>query len=105
MPPSAWPCWSRCSTASPRAPGLGRVQPRSWAPDAAVRTALVHGIDVTMAAGAGFAFVALAIVALFVRTPARAEAVVEADVELEPRGGVSAQSPPGSGRAGVRGGG
>jgi EmrB/QacA subfamily drug resistance transporter len=50
----------------------------------AVRSALVHGFDLTMAAGAGFAFVALAIVALFVRAPARAEVRAEADVELEP---------------------
>ena len=33
----------------------------------AARAALVHGFDLTMAAGAGFAFVALAIVALCVR--------------------------------------
>jgi len=51
---------------------------------AAARTALVHGIDVTMAAGAGFALVALAIVALFVRTPAPAQVIEAADMELEP---------------------
>jgi EmrB/QacA subfamily drug resistance transporter len=50
---------------------------------AAARVALVHGIDVTMAAGAGFALVALAVVALLVRAPARAEAHDLADVELE----------------------
>jgi EmrB/QacA subfamily drug resistance transporter len=50
---------------------------------AAARTALVHGIDVTMAAGAGFALVALAIVAFFVRTPDRVEVPVPADKELE----------------------
>jgi EmrB/QacA subfamily drug resistance transporter len=50
---------------------------------AAARTALVHGIDVTMAAGAGFALVALAIVALLVRTPAPAQVIVAADMELE----------------------
>jgi EmrB/QacA subfamily drug resistance transporter len=51
---------------------------------AAARTALVHGIDVTMAAGAGFALVALAIVALFVRTPATLPVIEAADMELEP---------------------
>jgi MFS family permease len=51
---------------------------------AAARTALVHGIDMTMAAGAGFALVAVAIVALLVRAPARSEVVEEADMELEP---------------------
>lgn len=50
---------------------------------AAARTALVHGIDVTMAAGAGFALLGLVIVAFFVRTPARAEVVEPAEVELE----------------------
>jgi EmrB/QacA subfamily drug resistance transporter len=50
---------------------------------AAVRTSLVHGIDVTMAAGAGFALLALAIVAVFVRTPARAEVAEPVDEELE----------------------
>jgi EmrB/QacA subfamily drug resistance transporter len=47
------------------------------------RAALVHGIDVTMAAGAGFALLALAIVAIFVRTPARAAAAEPVDAELE----------------------
>ena len=51
---------------------------------AAARTALVHGIDVTMAAGAGFALVALAIVALLVRTPAPAQVMEPAEMELEP---------------------
>jgi len=50
---------------------------------AAARSALVHGIDVTMAAGAGFALVALAIVALLVRTPAPAQVIEAADMELE----------------------
>ena len=50
---------------------------------AAARTALVHGIDVTMAAGAGFALVALALVVLFVRSPARVQEIATADVELE----------------------
>jgi EmrB/QacA subfamily drug resistance transporter len=47
------------------------------------RAALVHGIDVTMAAGAGFSLLALAIVAIFVRTPARAVAAEPIDAELE----------------------
>jgi EmrB/QacA subfamily drug resistance transporter len=51
---------------------------------AAARTALVHGVDVTMAAGAGFALVALAIVALLVRTPAPAQVIEPAEMELEP---------------------
>jgi EmrB/QacA subfamily drug resistance transporter len=50
---------------------------------AAARTALVHGIDVTMAAGAGFALVALSLVVLFVRSPARVQEIATADVELE----------------------
>jgi len=49
----------------------------------AARTALVHGVDVTMAAGAGFALLALAIVALLVRAPARSEVPEVADMELE----------------------
>jgi EmrB/QacA subfamily drug resistance transporter len=50
---------------------------------AAARTALVHGIDLTMAAGAVFALLALAIVAFIVRTPARSEVIELADMELE----------------------
>jgi hypothetical protein len=50
----------------------------------AARTALVHGFDLTMAAGTGFALAALAIVTLFVRTPVRPEVLEAADVELEP---------------------
>jgi EmrB/QacA subfamily drug resistance transporter len=50
---------------------------------AVARAALVHGVDVTMAAGAGFALVALSIVALFVRAPVRATVFEEADAELE----------------------
>jgi MFS family permease len=51
---------------------------------AAARTALVHGIDVTMAAGTGFALLALAIVVVLVRAPARTPVSEPADVELEP---------------------
>jgi EmrB/QacA subfamily drug resistance transporter len=50
---------------------------------AAARAALVHGIDVTMAAGAGFALVALALVVLLIRTPGPAQEIESADVELE----------------------
>ncbi len=49
----------------------------------AARAALVHGFDLTMAAGAGFAFVALAIVALCVRAPVQSAMLEEAEVELE----------------------
>jgi EmrB/QacA subfamily drug resistance transporter len=49
----------------------------------AVRAALVHGFDLTMAAGAAFALLALAIVALFVRAPVRAKILEEADLELD----------------------
>jgi EmrB/QacA subfamily drug resistance transporter len=66
-------------TPGARSAGLSQAAGASTA----ARTALVHGIDVTMAAGAGFAVLALAIVALFVRAPARTEAVEPADVELE----------------------
>jgi EmrB/QacA subfamily drug resistance transporter len=50
----------------------------------AARNALVHGIDVTMAAGAGFALVALAIVLFLIRNPVRAQVSQPAEVELEP---------------------
>jgi MFS family permease len=50
---------------------------------AVARAALVHGVDVTMAAGAGFALVALTIVAIFVRAPVRAVVIEEAHAELE----------------------
>ena len=52
--------------------GLSQVAGPRRAAGAAARTALVHGMDVTFAAGAGFALAALAIVAIFVRPPARA---------------------------------
>jgi hypothetical protein len=66
-------------TPSARAAGLSTAAHAG----AAARAALVHGIDVTMAAGAGFALVALALVVLFVRSPARVQAIATADVELE----------------------
>ena len=59
-------------TAGGHSVGLSQVADRGAA-GATARAALVHGMDVTFAAGAGFALAALAIVALFVRTPARAE--------------------------------
>ena len=51
--------------------GLSQVAGLGGASGAAARTALVHGMDLTFAAGAGFALAALAIVVVFVRTPAR----------------------------------
>lgn len=51
--------------------GLSQVAGLGGASGAADRTALVHGMDLTFAAGAGFALAALAIVVVFVRTPAR----------------------------------
>ncbi len=42
----------------------------------------MHGIDLTMAAGAGFALVALAVVALFVRSAARTEVPETVEAEL-----------------------
>jgi EmrB/QacA subfamily drug resistance transporter len=50
---------------------------------AAARAALVHGIDVTMAAGAGFALLALGIVALLVRSPDRVPVSEETEMALE----------------------
>jgi hypothetical protein len=67
------------ATPSARATGLSSAAQAG----AAARNALVHGIDVTMAAGAGFAFVALAIVALLIKAPARAEVPEQVDMELE----------------------
>jgi EmrB/QacA subfamily drug resistance transporter len=49
----------------------------------AARAALVHGIDVTMAAGAGLALLAVATVATFVRRPANAQVSEPAEAELE----------------------
>jgi EmrB/QacA subfamily drug resistance transporter len=50
---------------------------------AAARAALVHGIDVTMAAGAGFALAALAIVVVLIRTPAHSQVIETENMELE----------------------
>jgi EmrB/QacA subfamily drug resistance transporter len=49
----------------------------------AARATLVHGMDVTFAAGAAFALAAVAIVALAVRTPKPAELPAQLPVELE----------------------
>jgi hypothetical protein len=51
----------------------------------AARNALVHGFDLTMAAGTGLALLALGIVVFLIRTPALAEAseMDEDDGELE----------------------
>jgi EmrB/QacA subfamily drug resistance transporter len=73
-------------TPSAHSAGLSQAASATGAVAAAVRTSLVHGLDVTFAAGAGFAVAALAMVALFVRSPARAEVVVpdleEAEIEV-----------------------
>jgi EmrB/QacA subfamily drug resistance transporter len=58
-------------TSGAHAVGLSQVAGLHGATGAAARTALVHGMDLTFAAGAGFALAALAIVVVFVRTPAR----------------------------------
>jgi len=63
--------------------GLSQVAGVTGAAGAAARAALVHGMDETFAAGAGFALAALAIVALFVRTPAPAEAELRIPQELQ----------------------
>jgi EmrB/QacA subfamily drug resistance transporter len=63
--------------------GLGQVAGLGGAAGAAARTALVHGLDTTFAAGAGFSLAALAIVVLFVRTPARAEVELRMPEELQ----------------------
>jgi EmrB/QacA subfamily drug resistance transporter len=65
--------------------GLSQVAALRGAAGAAARAALVHGMDVTFAAGAGFALAALVIVVLFVRTPARAvvDLRIPADLEME----------------------
>ena len=59
-------------TSGAHAVGLSQVAGLGGAAGAAARAALVHGMDLTFAAGAGFALAALAIVVLFVRPPARA---------------------------------
>jgi MFS family permease len=65
--------------------GLSQVAALRGAAGAAAPAALVHGMDVTFAAGAGFALAALVIVVLFVRTPARAvvDLRIPADLEME----------------------
>jgi EmrB/QacA subfamily drug resistance transporter len=70
-------------TPSAHAAGLSQAAGATGAAAGAVRTALVHGLDITFAAGAGFALAAMAIVALFVRAPAPAEMMVPDRFELE----------------------
>jgi len=70
--------------------GLSQVAGVRGAPGAVARAALVHGMDVTFAAGAGFAVAALAIVALLVRTPATAEARLELPDDLRAEAEVAA---------------
>jgi predicted MFS family arabinose efflux permease len=64
------------SVAHPGPAGLSAAGP-------AARAVLVHGMDVTFAAGAAFALAAVAIVALAVRTPRPAEAPATRPLELE----------------------
>ncbi len=64
------------SVAHPGPAGLAAAGP-------AARAVLVHGMDVTFAAGAAFALAAVAIVALAVRTPRPAEAPATRPLELE----------------------
>ena len=63
--------------------GLSQVANVTGPAGVAARTALVHGMDVTFAAGAAFALAALAIVAVFVRTPARAEVELRIPEEMQ----------------------
>jgi EmrB/QacA subfamily drug resistance transporter len=71
----------------PHSVGLSQVAGLGGKAGALARAALVHGMDVTFAAGAGFAVAALAIVVAFVRSPATADvdlrspAAVEAELE------------------------
>jgi hypothetical protein len=62
--------------------GLSQVAGVHGAAGVAARASLVHGMDVTFAAGAGFALAALAIVALFVRAPAAAAGELRLPREL-----------------------
>ena len=70
-------------TSGAHAVGLSQVASLGGAAGAAARDALVHGMDLTFAAGAGFALAALAIVVLFVRPPARAAVEVPTPERLE----------------------
>jgi EmrB/QacA subfamily drug resistance transporter len=63
--------------------GLSQAAGATGAAAAAVRTSLVHGLDITFAAGAVFAILALAMVALFVQAPAQDEFPVPETVEME----------------------
>jgi EmrB/QacA subfamily drug resistance transporter len=72
-------------TPSAHSAGLSQAAGATGAAAAVVRTSLVHGLDMTFTAGAGFALAALAMVVLFVRSPARAEVTIpelEAEAEM-----------------------
>ncbi len=64
------------ATPAAQSAGLSQSAVVPGAAAAAIRAALVHGLDVTFAAGACFALAAVAIVALFVRSRASAEVPV-----------------------------
>jgi EmrB/QacA subfamily drug resistance transporter len=68
-------------TPSAHSAGLSQAAGATGAAAAAARTALVHGLDVTFAAGAGFALAALAIVVFIIRSPARAEVRIPDDLK------------------------
>jgi EmrB/QacA subfamily drug resistance transporter len=70
-------------TPSAHSAGLSQAAGATGAVAAAVRTSLVHGLDVTFAAGTGFAVAALLIVAVFVRAPAPAEMTVPERLDME----------------------
>jgi hypothetical protein len=70
-------------TSGPHSVGLSQVASVTGSAGAAARAALVHGMDVTFAAGAAFALAALAIVAIFVRTPAATEVERRVPEELQ----------------------
>ncbi len=75
-------------TAASHTVGLSQVAALRGSAGTAARAALVHGMDVTFAAGAGFALAALAIVALFV--PSLASGEVELPVPEQLRAEVEA---------------
>ncbi len=64
-----------------RSAGLSQLAGAHGGAAAAIPASLVHGLDVTFAAGAGFALAALAIVAVFVRSRASAEVPVPVRME------------------------
>lgn len=64
-----------------RSAGLSQLAGAHGGAAAAIPASLVHGLDVTFAAGAGFALAALAIAAVFVRSRASAEVPVPVRME------------------------